>query len=82
MAIKNLTGVVSSIIDKKTVCVVVTRFSSHRFYSKTVKIRKKYICDASLSIELLVGSSVVISESPPISKRKRWRISSVEGNND
>ena len=66
-------GTVVSNKMNKTVVVSVTRTVRHPVYGKVIKIRKRYYAhDESSSLQ--VGDSVVIMETKPISKLKRWRV--------
>ena len=69
-------GVVVSNAMDKTAVVVVRRRVQDRRYRKFVSISKKYVVhDESNACE--VGDTVVIAESRPLSKRKRWRLRDV-----
>ena len=57
----------------KTVTVMVTRRVRHPLYKKYVTKRKKYLAHDERN-EYQVGDVVVIIESRPLSKRKRWRV--------
>lgn len=72
---KKLTGTVIS--DKMTKSAVVLVESSwrHPLYKKTVKRSKKYLVDNQQGAKL--GDTVEISETKPISRRKRFSISKV-----
>lgn len=64
--------VVSTKMDK-TVTVEVTRFVQHPRYRKYVSRRKNYHAhDETNSCEM--GDVVVIKESRPLSKTKRWAV--------
>ena len=61
----------------KTVVVMVTRKISHPVYRKLVKKTKKYYAhDPQNSCGL--GDTVVIEESKPLSRLKRWRVKSIQ----
>lgn len=70
---KALTGtVVSDKMDKTCVVTVETR-KRHPLYGKFVKRRKKYmIHDEENACQ--IGDRVVIEESTPISKNKKWKL--------
>lgn len=72
--LKVLLGVVSKIIDDKTVVVVVQRKAIHPLYKKVIKINKKYLVDKDLDAVINVNDGVSIVQSRPISKRKKWKI--------
>ena len=74
---KQLIGIVSSSKMDKTVVVNVKKRFPHPVYKKFVNKTKKYyahdpnkICDA--------GDTVVIEESKPLSRLKRWRVKTIQ----
>ena len=69
---RQLTGTIISNKMVKTVVVRVERLKEHPKYKKRYKISKKY--KAHTNQEYQVGDKVVIEESRPISKDKRWRV--------
>ncbi len=70
---KTQEGVVISNKMDKTVTVKVTRKMRHEKYGKVVERSKKYYAhDESDAIE--VGQKVLIMETRPLSKLKRWRV--------
>jgi len=74
---KQLIGKVLSDKMDKTVVVMVTRKISHPVYRKLVKKTKKYYAhDPQNSCGL--GDTVVIEESKPLSRLKRWRVKSIQ----
>ena len=70
---KRLIGKVISDKMKKTVVVLVEKTKEHPKYKKRYKIRKKYKAHDGKE-EFKVGDMVIIEESRPISKEKRWRV--------
>jgi small subunit ribosomal protein S17 len=62
--------VVSAKMDK-TVTVEVVRLVKHRRYRKYISRRKNYKAHDETNT-CVVGDSVVIAESRPLSKTKRW----------
>jgi small subunit ribosomal protein S17 len=64
--------VVSDAMDK-TVVVSVERRVSHPLYGKQVNRQKKYHAHDETN-EYRNGDVVVIEETRPLSKRKRWRV--------
>lgn len=67
--------VVSDKMDK-TVVVAITRRYRHPKYKKYVKERKRFkVHDASN--EARMGDKVLIEETRPLSKDKRWKIKSI-----
>jgi small subunit ribosomal protein S17 len=70
---KTYTGKVVSNKMDKTVVVAITRLFQHPVYKKTVKKVSKFkahdaenVCD--------IGDTVVITETKPMSKDKRWLV--------
>ena len=73
MGRKRFVGVVVSDKMDKTRVVVVERRVPHPLYKKVIKRRSKfYVHDENN--ESHVGDKVLIEESRPISKLKRWRL--------
>lgn len=68
---KVLRGVVLSNKMEKTVTVSVTNMVRHADYNKFIKRTKKYHAHDANN-EFSVGDVVLIKESAPISKTKRW----------
>ncbi|MEX1026843.1 MAG: 30S ribosomal protein S17 [Candidatus Paceibacterota bacterium] len=68
---RTLEGVVVSDVNNKTVVVEVTRFVQHPVYKKYVASSKRYKAHDEAN-ECRVGDAVVIRESRPISKDKRF----------
>ncbi|MDQ6951251.1 MAG: 30S ribosomal protein S17 [Mariprofundales bacterium] len=70
-SIRKLEGVVISNKADKSVVVEVERKFLHPRYRKTVRSHKKYMAhDEENSCN--PGDRVIIAESRPLSKRKRW----------
>jgi len=68
---KQLIGEVVSNKMQKTVVVKVETLKKHQKYQKRFKIHKKYKAHNE-NIELNIGDKVLIEESRPLSKEKRW----------
>ncbi len=66
-------GTVTSNKADKTVTVLVERLVKHRLYLKYVRRRTKFAAHDNLN-DCQIGDKVLISESRPISKTKRWRV--------
>lgn len=73
MAKKTLQGIVVSDKMQKTVVVQVERMKEHPKYKRRYKIHKKYKAHDQ-NQEYHVGDKVVIEETAPISKDKKWRV--------
>ena len=69
-------GVVVSNKMQKTVVVAVERISQHGMYQKYIKRTSKFLAHNERP-DLNVGDRVVIEETRPLSKRKRWLVSEV-----
>jgi len=73
---KSQTGVVISDKMDKTVVVQVDRLVKHSTYKKYVRRRAKYtVHDETNACK--IGDRVVIRETKPLSKTKRWRVSQI-----
>lgn len=73
---RQLLGKVVSDKMDKTVVVLVERVEKHRLYKKFIKRHAKFAAhDEENSCQ--VGDKVRITESRPISKSKKWRVSEI-----
>jgi len=70
---KSRTGVVVSDKMDKTIVVSIVRKAKHPLYNKTIKSSKKYKAHDENN-EAKVGDEVMITETRPLSKDKRWRL--------
>ena len=70
---KSRTGVVVSDKMDKTIVVSIVRKAKHPLYNKTIKSSKKYKAHDENN-EAKVGDEVLITETRPLSKDKRWRL--------
>lgn len=67
--------VVSNKMDK-TVTVQVERLVKHRLYQKYIRRRNKFAAhDEGNSCQ--IGDKVLITESRPLSRTKKWRVSKI-----
>jgi small subunit ribosomal protein S17 len=73
---KTLVGNVISDKMDKTVVVVIERLKKHPLYGKYIKRRVKYFAHDEKNVTK-PGDKVVIVETRPLSKHKRWRIKEV-----
>lgn len=73
MTKKTLKGTVVSVKMSKTVVVAVTNLKLHEKYKRRYKSTNRYKAHYE-GAELAVGDKVIIQESRPISKDKRWRV--------
>ncbi len=68
---RTLTGTVVSDKMDKTIVVEVQRTLMHPVYKKYIKRRKKYMAHDSEN-QCGIGDKVIILESRPLSRKKRW----------
>ncbi len=73
---RQLTGTVVSDKMDKTAVVEVERLVKHPLYKKYIRRRNKFAAhDKENSCR--IGDKVLITESRPISKHKRWRVTDI-----
>ena len=73
---RQLVGTVVSDKMDKTVTVKVERLVKHRLYKKFIKRQNKFaVHDETNACQ--VGDKVLITESRPLSRTKRWRVSEI-----
>lgn len=70
---RKLSGTVVSDKMQKTRVVAVTRLAKHKRYKKYYKVTKRYKAHDQENV-YGIGDEVVIQETRPISKEKRWKI--------
>jgi small subunit ribosomal protein S17 len=70
---KSRVGIVVSDKMDKTIVVKIERKAKHPLYGKTVKITKNYKAHDEENVAK-VGDKVMITETRPISRDKRWRL--------
>ena len=73
---RSLRGVVRSNKMAKTITVEVVRTVRHAKYAKFLKHRSRYYAHDEKG-EAGVGDTVIIVETRPMSKLKRWRLQSI-----
>lgn len=73
---RTLTGVVKSNKMAKTIVVEVVRTVRHAKYAKFLKKRARYYAHDEKG-QAGIGDTVVIVESRPLSKLKRWRLQNI-----
>ena len=76
MPVKEKIGIVISNNMEKTVVVKVENRYIHPIYQKTVVKTKKYLAHDELG-ECNIGDQVLVEETRPLSKRKRWKLSKI-----
>lgn len=67
--------VVSNKMDK-TVIVLVERLVKHRLYKKYIRRRAKFAAHDNQNA-CGIGDKVMITESRPLSRTKKWRVSRI-----
>lgn len=72
---RRLTGVVTKAQMAKTITVVVPRDYRHPLYEKVIRTGDKYLVHDEIGCT--PGDEVIIVESRPISKRKRWVVQEI-----
>ena len=73
MARQRFIGIIVSDKMQKTVVVEVERFKQHPKYLRRIRVHKKYKAHDEKN-EYKVGDKVVIEESRPLSKDKKWKV--------
>jgi len=76
MVVKERSGIVISDKQDKTITVVVQRRISQKKFRKVMTVSKNYIAADPEGV-CNVGDRVVISETRPMSKNKRWVLKSI-----
>jgi small subunit ribosomal protein S17 len=75
---KVLTGIVTSDKMEKTITVQVESYKKHRLYGKRVKQSSKFAVHDEAN-EALIGDTVKIVETRPLSKNKYFRLLEITG---
>ena len=70
---RQLIGTVVSNKADKTATVLVERLVKHQMYHKYIRRRTKFAAHDSRN-DCQIGDKVLIAETRPISKTKRWRV--------
>jgi small subunit ribosomal protein S17 len=70
------TGVVVSNKMQKTVVVAVENLVKHGMYQKYIKRTSKFLAHSEQP-DINIGDRVIIEETRPLSKRKRWNVREV-----
>jgi small subunit ribosomal protein S17 len=72
---RRITGVITSNKMEKTVVVEISRTFRHALYKKVVERRKRVMAHDELGCQ--IGDHVEIVESQPLSRNKRWVVTSI-----
>ena len=70
---RRLEGIIVSAKMQKTVVVSVTRFKKHPKYLKYYKVSRRFKAHAEDGV-YKAGDKVLIEETRPLSKEKRWKV--------
>lgn len=73
---RQMVGTVVSDKMDKTVVVLVERLVQHKLYKKYIKRRAKFAAHDEKNASN-VGDKVLITQSRPLSKTKRWRVTQI-----
>ena len=76
MPVKEKIGIVVSNKMDKTVVVQVESRYPHPMYSKTLVKTKKYLAHDEME-QCNIGDEVLVQETRPLSKRKRWILAKI-----
>ena len=76
MPVKEKVGIVVSNKMNKTIVVQVESRFPHPIYSKTMVKTKKYL-DHDEMEQCNIGDEVLVQETRPLSKRKRWALTKI-----
>lgn len=73
---RQVSGTVVSNKMDKTVVVEVETLVKHRMYHKYIRRRARFAAHDEKN-DCQIGDSVLITESRPLSRKKRWRVSNI-----
>jgi small subunit ribosomal protein S17 len=73
---RQMVGTVVSDKMDKTVIVLVERLVKHRLYKKYIRRRARFAAHDEKNASR-IGDKVLIIQSSPISKTKKWRVSEI-----
>jgi small subunit ribosomal protein S17 len=73
---RQVNGIIVSNKMDKTVVVQVERLVKHPLYKKYIRRRNKFVAH-DVENTCQIGDRVEITESRPLSKTKRWRVSRI-----
>jgi small subunit ribosomal protein S17 len=76
MIAKEKIGIVVSNRMNKTIILLVENRYAHPIYNKTVKKTNRFMAHDEFN-ECSIGDKVIISETRPLSKKKRWRVKQI-----
>ena len=73
---RQMIGTVVSDKMDKTVVVLVERLVKHKLYKKYIRRRAKFAAHDENNVSR-IGDKVLITQSRPLSRTKRWRVSKI-----
>ena len=73
---RTLTGKVVSNKMDKTIIIIVEEKYAHPLYGKTVKKTRRFMAHDEKN-QCLLGDKVIISETRPLSRKKRWALEQI-----
>ncbi len=73
---RQLAGIVVSDKMDKTVVVQIEKLVKHKLYKKYIKRRSKFAAHDEQN-QCGIGDKILVRESRPISKTKRWRVARI-----
>jgi small subunit ribosomal protein S17 len=73
---RQMVGTVVSDKMDKTVVVLVERLVQHKLYKKYIRRRAKFAAHDEANASR-VGDKVLITQSRPLSKTKKWRVTQI-----
>lgn len=76
MATKEKIGTVVSTKMEKTIVIAVEDKYPHPLYGKTLKKTKRFMAHDEKN-ECTLGDTVLIEETRPLSRNKRWKVSKI-----
>ena len=76
MARKEKIGIVASNKMNKTIVIIVEDRYAHPMYNKTLKKTNRFMAHDELN-ECEIGDKVIISETRPLSRKKRWTVKQI-----
>ena len=76
MATKEKIGTVVSTKMEKTIVIAVEDKYPHPLYGKTLKKTKRFMVHDEKN-ECALGDTVLIEETRPLSRNKRWKVSKI-----
>ena len=65
---------IKNIIDNNTFKAVAVLYKKHKKYGKYLTFHKNYLIHCKSSDALNIGDEVLVSQTRPISKNKRWAL--------